>query len=239
MSEGQIEEVVADGLSLNRIKELVALGVTVPESESKSEYERAYGKLFAAVIRLHPAEFVKDIKITDDDIQKYYEAHKAALKTEEKRKVEFVSLPLSDEQKKLTGKERIDSLQKLADRANDFSQALLPKGADFRQVAAKFQLPMQTTGEFTLAAPDPKLKDPQVAAAAFQLTPPEPNSDVLQEPDGFYVLHLAGLVEARPLILEEAKPKIVDAIKTSRSREMLSNKSAKLVHDLRYAPDSE
>ena len=56
---------------------------------------------------------------------------------------------------------------------------------------------------------------------------------MLQEPDGFYVLHLAGLVEARPLTLEEAKPKIVDAIKTSRSREMLSNKGAKLVHDLR------
>jgi len=233
MNEGQIEEVVADALSLNRIKDLVATGVTVPESESKTEYERLYGRLFAAVIRLHPAEFAKDIKITDDDIQKYYEAHKAALKTEEKRKVEFVSLPLSDEQKKLTGKERIDSLQKLADRANDFSQALLEKGADFRQVAAKFQLPMQTSGEFTLAAPDPKLKDPQVAAAAFQLTPQEPNSDVLQQPDGFYVLHLAGLVEARPLTLEEATPKIVDAIKTSRSREMLSNKGAKLVHDLR------
>jgi len=233
MGEAQIEEVVTDGLSLNRIKDLVALGVTVPESESKTEYDRAYGKLFVHVVRLTPAEFTKDIKISDDDVQKYYESHKAALKTEEKRKVEFVSLPLNDEQKKLTGKERIDALQKLADRANDFSQALLEKGADFHQVAAKFQLPVETTGEFTASAPDPKLKDPQLAAAAFQLTAQEPNSDALQESNGFYVLHLAGVVQARPLTLEESKSKIVDAIKTRRAQEMVSEKGAKIAHDLR------
>jgi hypothetical protein len=233
MGEGQIEEVVADELALNRIKSLVATGINVPESESKAEYERAYGKLFVNVIRLDPAEFSKDIKITDDDIQKYYESHKAGLKTEEKRRVEFVSLPLSEEQKKLQAKERIDALQKLADRANDFSQALLEKGADFRQAAAKFQLPVETTGEFSAALPDPKLKDPQLTSAVFQLTAEEPNSDVLQQPDGFYVLHLAGVVPARPLTVEEAKPKIVDAIKKSRAREMLSTKGARVAHDLR------
>lgn len=233
MGEAQIEEVVALELSLNRIKDLVALGVTVPESETKTEYERAYGKLFAHAIRFSPAEFTKEIKVTDEDIQKYYESQKAALKTEEKRKVDFVSLPLSEEQKKLQGKERIDELQKLADRANDFSQALLEKGADFRQVAAKFQLPVQTTGEFTIAAPDPKLKDPQLAGTAFQLTEQEPNSDVVQQPDGFYVLHLAGVVPARPLTVEEAKPKILEAIKTRRAREMVASKGAKVAHDLR------
>ena len=75
-------------------------------------------------------------------MQKYYDAHKAELKTDEKRKVEFVSLALTDEQKKLTGKERIEALQKLSDRATDFTQALLEKGADFKQAAEKFQLPV-------------------------------------------------------------------------------------------------
>jgi parvulin-like peptidyl-prolyl isomerase len=234
LSEGQIEEVAADQLCLNRIKQLVATGVSLPESESKTTYEQAYGRLFVSVIRLHVADFAKDIKLTDDDIRKYYEVHKAELKTEEKRKVELVTLALTDEQKKLTGKERIDVLQKLADRANDFEQALLEKGADFHQVAAKFQLRIETTGEFTAAAPDAKLKtDPQLGTTAFQLTAQEPNSEPVQTPDGFYVLHLAGVVEARPLTIEEAKPKIVDAIKASRAREMLSNKAAKIAHDLR------
>src|SRR5439155_23813718 len=101
--------------------------------------------------------FAKDIKVTNEDVRKYYEADKAEFKSEEKRKVEFVSFALGDEQKKLSGKERIDALQKLADRANDCTQALVEKGENFKQVAAKFQLPIHVTGEFTATAPDPQL----------------------------------------------------------------------------------
>jgi PPIC-type PPIASE domain/SurA-like N-terminal domain len=233
-TEAQIEELVTDELALRRIKDLVTTGVNVPESEVKNEYQQVYGKLSVSVVRLHAADYTKDIRVTDDDIQKYYETHKAELKTEEKRKIEFVSLELTPEQKKLSGKERIDVLQKLSDRATDLTQALLEKGAEFHQVAAKFQLPVEATGEFTAAAPDPKLKaDPQLAATAFQLTTQEPNSDAIQAPDGFYVLHLTSVVETRPLSLEEAKPKVVDAIKLRTAREIVTNKGAEVVRETR------
>jgi peptidyl-prolyl cis-trans isomerase D len=234
LGEEHIEQLVRDELSLKQIKQLLAAGVSVSEGEIKANYERAYDTLSVILIRLRPADFDKEIKITDDDVQKYYEAHKAELKSEEKRKIEFVSLALSDEQKKLTGKERIEPLQKLSDRANDFTQALLEKNADFKDAAGKFQLPVQVTGEFTATTPDPKLNvDPQLSAAAFKLSVQEPNSDPIQVTDGFYVMHLAGIVAARPLTIEEAKPKIVDAIKRSRTRELMSTKGAGLVHQLR------
>jgi len=233
-TDEQLRELARDELCLKRIKKIVASGVSLPESESKSNYEQVYGKSFVSVVRVRSADFLKEIKVSDDDVKKFYEAHKSELKTEEKRKVEFVRLALSEEQKKLKNKERIDALQKLADRANDFSQALLEKGADFHQVAAKFQLPVETTGEFTTSAPDPKLKaDPQLNQAAFKLTPQEPNSDPLQSADGFTILHLAGIVEARPLTLDEAKPKIVDQIKNERSREMATAKGRKAAETLR------
>jgi hypothetical protein len=234
MGEPQIEELVKADLSLNRIKQLVATGVSLPEDESKAEFERAYGKLSVSVVRLKTDDFAKEIKATDDEIAKYYEAHKATFKTDEKRKVEFVSLSLNEQQKKLTGKEHTEALQKLADRAEDFSQALLEKNADFHQAAAKLQLPIETTGEFTASAPDPKLKDaPQLANVAFQLNAQQPNSDVVDSGESYYVLHLAGVTESRPLTLEEAKPKVVEAIKTSGARELLSTRGAKVVHDLR------
>jgi len=239
LGEEQIEELVRDSLCLNRIKQLVGAGASRPESESKANYDEAYGKLLVNVIRLRSADFAKDIKVTDDDVQKYYEAHKAEFKSEEKRKVEFVILALSDEQKKLSGKERIDALQKLADRANDFTQALLEKGENFKQVAARFQLPIHVTGEFTATAPDPQLNaDPQLGAGAFRLTAQEPNSDPVQAADGFYILHLAGTIEARPLTIEEVKPKVVEAIKRSRTRELISTKGAEIVHQLREATRS-
>ena len=239
LGEEHVEQLVRDELSLNQIKQLLAAGVSIPAAEIKTNYDRAYDILSVNLIRLRPADFEKDIKITDEDVQKYYEAHKAELKTEETRKVEFISLTLSEEQKKLTGKERIEALQKLSDRANDLTQALLEKGADFKAVAAKFQLTVQQTDEFTLAAPDPKLNvDPQLGGAAFKLSQQEPNSDPIQVADGFYILHLAAVVEARPINIEEAKPKIVEAIKNSRGRELMSTKGAEVVHQLREAKKS-
>jgi parvulin-like peptidyl-prolyl cis-trans isomerase-like protein len=146
---------------------------------------------------------------------------------------------LTDEEKKLGGKERIEALQKLSDRANDFTQALLEKDADFKRVAERFKLPVRATGEFTAAAPDPQLNiDPKLGTAAFRLSKEEPTSDPIQVADGFYILHLGGIVEARPLTIEEAKPKIMEAITNSRARELISTKGAELVQQLREAAKS-
>ena len=233
-TDANVEELAADQLVLQQIKELIGTGVQVPEAETKENYDRAYGKMSVAVLRLKSDEVAPTV--TDDDISKYYEANKAQLNTEEKRKVMFVNLALDEEQKKLAGRERVDVLQKLADRANDFSQALLEPGAQFDQVAGKFQLPVQVTGDFTKAAPDPALNaNPQLASNAFQLTPEEPNSDPIQVADGFYTLHLAGVEPARPLTLEEAKPKIVEALKGGKTREMLVNKAAEAGAKIREA----
>src|SRR5438093_6766401 len=239
LAEEHIEQLVRDELCLNQIRQLLAAGVSVPQAEINADYERAYDKLYVSVIRLRPADFAKGITVSNEDVQKYYEAHRAELKTDEKRKVEFVSLALTDEQKKLAGKERIEVLQELSDRATDFTQALLEKDADFKKVAEKFRAPVRTTGEFTATTPDPQLTiDPQLGAAAFKLSKQEPNSDPIQVTDGFYILHLAGIVEARPLGIEEAKPKIVETNKRSRARELMSTKGAEIAQQLRQATKS-
>jgi peptidyl-prolyl cis-trans isomerase D len=226
-TDTQIEELAADQINLDRIKQLLASGVNISESESRARYAEAFGKMDVAVVRFHNQDIAKDLKIADADIAKYYETHKAELKTDETRKVQFVNLALTDEQKKLKDKARIDVLQQLADRANDFTQVLLEKGSDFRKAAEKFKIPLKETGEFKATAPDPLLKaDPQLAQAAFQLSAEQPNSDALQTPDGFYILHLAGVTPSRPLTLDEAKPKIVDSLKQERTREMLASKAA-------------
>ena len=161
LAEEHIEQLVRDEICLSEIQKLLAAGVSLPKSELEENFRRGYDKLYVSVIRFRSADFDKDVKITDEDVQKYYDAHKAELRSEEKRKVEFVQLTLNEEEKKLSGKPRIEALQKLADRATDFTQALLEKDADFKQAAAKFQLPVHETGEFTAAEPDPQLKGDQ------------------------------------------------------------------------------
>jgi peptidyl-prolyl cis-trans isomerase D len=239
LAEEHIELLVRDQLSLNQIKQLLGTGVSIPEAEINADYQRAYDKLYVSLIRVGPDDFAKEITISDEDVRKYYETHQAELKSEEKRKVDFVSLALTDDQKKLTGKERIDVLQELSDRATDLTQALLEKDADFKQVAEKSHVAVRTTAEFTATKPDPQLNaDPQLGAAAFKLSMQEPHSDPIQVTDGFYILHLAGVVEARSLTVEEAKPKIVEAIKSSRVRELMSTKGAEIAQQLRQATKS-
>src|SRR2546425_11863348 len=289
LGEEHIEQLARDEICLNEIKELLGAGVTISKDELDENFRRGYDKFFVSVIRFRSTDFENDITIKDEDVQKYYDAHKSELKTDEKRKVEFVRLGLTEEpaeytnlpgplsrpayssastdrfiqsliaayaatssfvgsdvtaqlrneQKTLTGTERIEALQKLADRATDFTQALLEM--DFKQAAGKFQLPVHETGEFTAAAPDPQLKaDPQLGAAAFKLSMQKPNndSDPIQVANGFYILHLVGVTEARPLTMEEAKPKIVDAIKKSRTRELMSSKGPEVANQLREAAKS-
>ena len=239
LGEEHIEQLVRDELALKEIKRLLAAGIPAPKGELDENFQRGYDKFYVTVIRFQSTDFSNSITVTDEDVQKFYDGHKAELKSDEKRKVQFVQLGLTEAQKKLSGKDRIDALQQLADRATDFTQALLEKGADFKQAAGKFKLPVKETGEFTAAAPDPQLKaDPQLGAAAFKLSAQETNSDPIQVADGFYILHFAGITEAHPLTLEEAKSKIVESMKKSRSREVMSTKGAEIVNQLREAKKS-
>ena len=235
-TDAQIEELVSDQLALNRLKDLLGTGLHVSDSESTEYYDQAYGKLHVAVVRFREDDFKKDLNISNEEIAKYYEAHKAELKTEEKRTVEFVAFAFGEAEKKLTGKERIDALQKLANRANDFVQAMLEKGVKFADVAAKFNVPVTATGEFTAAAPDPKLPaNTQLAQYSFQLKQEEPVSDAIQGPEGFYVVHLLGMTASRPLTLDEAKPKITETLTKERLKQVVSTRAADVARTIREA----
>jgi len=235
-NEAQIEEVVSDQLTLNRVKDLLGAGLHVADSESSEYYDQAYGKLHVAVVRFRNEDFQKDLKLTDEEIAKYFEAHKAELNTEEKRKIEFVVFSLSEADKKLTGKEKVEALQKVANLANDFVQGTLEKGTKFSDLALKFKVPLSATGEFTAAAPDPQIAStPQLSQYAFQLKQPDAVSDALQGGDAFYVLHLLNVTPARPLTLDEAKPKISDTLSKEKVRQQIAARAADVSRTIREA----
>ena len=66
LSEDHIEQLVSDQISLNEIQKLLAAGVSVPKSELDENFQRGYDRLYVSVIRLHSADFGKDIKISDE-----------------------------------------------------------------------------------------------------------------------------------------------------------------------------
>ncbi len=209
-TEAQLEELVSDQLALNRLKDLLGAGLHVADSESQEYYDQAYGKLHVAVVRFRDDDFQKNVNIS--------------------------AFTFGDAEKKLAGKERIDALQKLANRANDFVQASLEKGAKFADVAAKFNVPVTATGEFTAAAPDPKLPaNTQLAQYAFQLKEQEPVSDAIQTPDGFYVVHLLGMTASRQVTLDESKPKITETLTKERTKQAIAARAGDVARTIREA----
>ena len=227
----QIEESVQDDLRLKKLKQLLGSTITAAPSEVRFAFERRNQKSELSYVTLSSEEIAKTIQLTDDELKKAFEERKETLKTDELRKVRFVAFLLSEEQKKLEGKEKAAAMQKLVDRAEEFALAMTMPDASFEAVAQKFQVPVSESPEFAQKSPPKELgESPQVAAAAFtKLSLDQPNSDTIVTPKGdSYVLQLTGITPARPLAFEEAKPKLLEQLKNERTEELLTLKATEI-----------
>jgi peptidyl-prolyl cis-trans isomerase D len=226
MGAEQFEELIRDSLRLQSIRDVINASSTPAPDELAAAYRKQYQKMEASVVRFSRTEMAKAVIISEEDLKTTFEARKETLKTPEKRKVELVTFPLPAVDK--DGKRpEPETIQKLADKASDFSGALLEPGAKFEEVAQRFGVEVKTTGLF---APGDRVEElanqPRVSSAAFQLTVEKPVSEAVGSPKGYFVLHLLETQAARPLSLEEAKEQLTESLKSERTKETLSLKAA-------------
>jgi len=227
----QLEDLMRDDLRVKKIKELLNTTVVISPAAFRTLYEHDRQKMDVSVIRFNLADFASGVQVSPEDVNKVFAQHFDSYKSEEKRKIKFVTFSLSDADKALSGKDRMDALKKLSEKAEDFTQAMLDKSVKFDDAAAKAGVPVVETGLFTQASPDPKIeKMPGVTDAAFRATKDQPDSDAIQGEDGnsYYVLHLEEIEPSRALTFEEASPQIAEALKNSRAHELLSLKGAEV-----------
>ncbi|MEI6714979.1 MAG: SurA N-terminal domain-containing protein [Verrucomicrobiota bacterium] len=227
MGAEQFEELIRDSIRVQSIKDAIGASSTPAPDELAAAYRKQYQKVEASVVRFSKEEIAKTINLTDEDLQKTYEARKETLKTAEKRKVEFVLFPRPTADK--DGKHPdSDIIQKIADKASDFGVALLEANAKFEDVAKRFEVEVKSTGLFSTTDRVEELgNQPQVAAAAFQLTPEKPFSEAIGSSKGYFVLHLLDkeTQPARPLSFEESKEQLKEGLKSERTKETLSLKA--------------
>ncbi|HEV7406567.1 MAG TPA: peptidyl-prolyl cis-trans isomerase [Chthoniobacteraceae bacterium] len=229
LSQADVEMLVSDQIRLNKLRVLLATTVEPSPTEIREQYVERNQKSEVSFVRFKLEDFKADVKVTDEDVAKLFEEKKGSLKTPEKRKVKFATFTLQAEQKPLVGPERARAMQMKAAQAQDFALAMTAKDADFDAAAAKAGLKVEETPLFAEAEPPAELgKTEQAAEAAFRLTKAEPNSDVINAPNGYYVLQLSGTEEARPLTLEEAKGQLTEQLKQERSQEAMNLKAAEV-----------
>ena len=217
-----IDELVADDLRLQKLRKLIGSPLDVTPAEVRSAYVQQFQKAQVELLRFDLSDMLAGVTVSDEEVQKAFDGKKDGYKSDEKRKIAFVKFALSDAEAKLKDTDRMEALQKLANKVNDFMQAAADSTVKFEEVAAKFNTPVSETSQFTEHTPDPAFESiPGAAEAAFKTTPASPN-EVVQAGNDFYILHLEEVVPSRALGLTEAKPKIVEQLKNDRAREKIS-----------------
>ncbi len=234
LTEAYIENVIRDSLRLERLKSIVGAPVAVTPGEV-TEAVRTLQKMDLQKVKF-PLPDPSTVTVADADINVFFERNKATMIKPETRVVSYVEFVPAPADAALTGKAKIDALQKLADQATAFSEQAT--GATFDQTAAKAGLTVKTSPEFngtgdTEAPGDLTADLKTIAPSAFQLTEATSVSDVLQSGDKFFVVKLTKTNPQRPLTIEEVRPLIEARLRGAKAGEMLSAKAAAAVATIR------
>lgn len=231
MTAVQLEELVRDHLRLQKLKTLLGTSVAASPAEVRDAFERLHRKTELSVARLKLDDFKTAVKLTEDDLKKAFEEQKETLKSDELRTVKFVAFLLSPEEKKQPPKERVEQMQKLADKAEQFVVAMTEKEAKFEEVAKKLGAEVKETPPFSMHEPPEVVgKSAEVAQATFErLTLEQPNSDPIIDPEnGYYIVQLTGITPSQPLTYEQAKPQLETRLKEDRAHEAMNLRAAEI-----------
>jgi hypothetical protein len=228
-TQTQLEEVVKSALALSMLKNIIGSTVEVSPSEVRALCDIQFRKHEASIVRFKTEEFAPGVAVSDEEIAGAFEARKDQFRSDEKRKIRYVKLSLDPEQAKLEKRDRTAALQALADKGQAFAESLLAAEANFDAAAARAGLPVAATGAFSIKVPDPALAaERELLPAIFAIPADQPDSDVIQSGESFFVVHLDEIVPSHPLALEEAKPDVEKQLREEKARQAMEAAAADL-----------
>jgi len=222
-TEQELEEVMQDNIRFQRLKELAGSPAAATGPMVDEIFKLRYGKVEPAVVRFDLQPLIEETEVSEQEITDFYEANKEHLNTEAKLKVRYAIFRLTKAQENLQGQERIAALNSWSEEAADMATAVLEQGADFQAIAEERGAELGETDWFTQAAPPEKFQELRLFPdIAFGLSEQDPYSDAYKMGEEFVLFELAESEPSRPLTLEEARPRIVEAL----SREKAANQLA-------------
>ncbi len=226
-TEQQLEEVMRDNIRYERLRRLAGSPGAATPALLAEAFGFRNGKVEPSVIRFDLAPLLAAAEASDEEIQAFYEANIDHLQTEETRRVQHAMFGPSEEEKALEGRERVAALQQWADAAGKFAAGVLSPEAEFAALAAEAGATVGETALFPVTEPPvPFNETPLFGRTAFSLTESDPTSDAFPVGETFVVLKLLETQPARPLTLEEARPRIVEAITREKAANQLAEQAA-------------
>ncbi len=84
------EDAQREELLARKLQDLVASGVHVSEAEVKDRYRFDNEKVNLSFVKLEAATFIPEVKLTDADVQTYYDAHPDKFREPDRVRIEYV-----------------------------------------------------------------------------------------------------------------------------------------------------
>jgi peptidyl-prolyl cis-trans isomerase D len=243
----QFESDQRDQLTMQRLYSVVLDAVHVTEAEVRDRYRIDQEKIDLSFVKLPISDFAAQVKLTDDDVQKYYERNKESLKEPLRIQLEYLSYPfdrflasaeVSDkeiEEYYQTHREdkfhhrreakvryisvpMTDENQKKGGRSTaDEIVKAARAGKDFGQLAKSASNDPSAEKGGDLGWIAQGQLPPPIEKVIFALKKGEV-ADPIETPAGFQIFKVEDLKEEKVQSLKEATPEIVKTLKSEKAK---------------------
>ena len=232
-TDGDFAQLVKDYLSFEKLRDLIGVGVAAIPSETNLRYVRANQRFNASVIEFNREKAAKDVKITAEEIQEYFDENSENLKTDPRRGFKFAKFEPLTLPEDATNEQISKADLAFANAVNRAYPDLADGGADFLKVAkqyegkqADFSMASGSFEPFTQQGPPKDLDGNEsllssLFSGAFQLE--GVSVPVETGEGGYYVFYFSDEVDPQPLDLKTAKPAIEKALTAKQSNRVVSD----------------
>lgn len=232
-SSTDLLEIVKLSIGYRKLRDLVGANYIASPLEAEKSYASEYQTLKVQTIDFKLDDYKKTAKVTDEEIQKYYDENKENYKTAEKRAISYVYFenPAADDKKPL--EERQKQEKAVLDRVNKFIAAAIKPAAKFEEVVKEMGEKAITTELFAQdAAPEAIKAENELIQAIFNNNREvRPISDPVTGANGYYIFSVTQVEERKQQELAQVKDTIKEVLIAQKAQETLT----KEVNDTRTA----
>ena len=218
-------DLVKDDIGLRRMKEIVAGNYAVSGFATEKRYASSYQTIKASTITFALDAYKKDIKVTDEEIQKYFDENKDTFKSPEKRGFAYVAVEKPQDLDKLpTAEDRKKKQDEFAAKIEKVMTAARQPGVKFDVLAKDNGLKLETLAPFERSSPPDAIKDqPDLAESGFKIISGVGGvGDVVNAPKSVYLIQLTQLEESKQQDLAAVKEKIKTTLIERGAREAMT-----------------
>lgn len=222
MSTADLLDIMRLKIGLDKLKELVTKNYAASTFAAEKQYVSSQQTLKVSTIAFDTETFKKDLKVTDEEIQKAYDESKESYKTTEKRAVKYVFFETPQDLDKKPLEERQKLQKAVSDRLNAFTEKALAAGRDasFDKLVAELKEKAETIPAFEQATPPEALKtETALIEAIFTQPKTQPVSDAVKTDKGWYIFTVSTLEEPKQQELAAVKDKVKEGLIEKKAAE--------------------